>query len=110
ARTSKLLEQSQKQAEEMADQEEEMRQNMEELRTTQEDFARREAEIQGLVNAIRISTMVMILDSSGKVIEANDKLLNALIAKEEDIIGRNHKELLSQGRSAEEYDKFCHRA
>ncbi len=89
AQTARLLEKSQRQAEEMAEQEEEMRQNMEELRTTQEDFARREAELQGLINAVNISSMLMTLDSVGKIIEVNQKLLTFLQTKPEEIIGRS---------------------
>jgi PAS domain S-box-containing protein len=106
ARTAKLLEQSQKQAEDMAEQEEEMRQNMEELRTTQEDFARREAELQGFLNAIQDSTMIMVYDDSGKIVDANEKLLQLLNSKSDDIIGRYHREFTTLSKSPDEFDKF----
>jgi PAS domain S-box-containing protein len=106
ARTAKLLEQSQKQAEDMAEQEEEMRQNMEELRTTQEDFARREAELQGFLNAIQDSTMVMVYDDSGKIVDANDKLLQLMHSKRDDIIGRYHREFASLAKNPDEFEKF----
>jgi PAS domain S-box-containing protein len=106
ARTAKLLEQSQKQAEDMAEQEEEMRQNMEELRTTQEDFARRETELQGFLNAIQDSTMVMVFDDSGKIIDANDKLLQILHSKRDDIIGRYHREFSSLSKMPDDFEKF----
>ncbi len=106
ARTAKLLEQSQKQAEEMAEQEEEMRQNMEELRTTQEDFARRESEMQGFLNAINNSSLVMVFDESGKITDANDQFLNILNSKREDIVGRQHREFSTLGRTGEDVDRF----
>ncbi len=106
ARTAKLLEQSQKQAEEMAEQEEEMRQNMEELRTTQEDFGRREAEISGFLTAVQNSTLVMVFDDSGKIIDTNDKMLELLHSKREDLLGRYHRELTSMGRNGDDLDRF----
>jgi PAS domain S-box-containing protein len=96
--TAKLLEKSQRQAEEMAEQEEEMRQNMEELRTTQEDFARREAELQGFLNAIHLSAMLMTLDNSGIIIDANQKLISFLQSKPEDIIGRSVIDFINLSR------------
>lgn len=86
--TARLLEKSQRQAEEMAEQEEEMRQNMEELRTTQEDFTRREAELQGFLNAIHLSSMILILDATGKIMEINNRVAAFLQAKPDDLIGR----------------------
>ena len=53
ARTSELLEQSQRQAQEMAEQEEEMRQNMEELRATQEQSSRKEMELKKTVEELQ---------------------------------------------------------
>jgi PAS domain S-box-containing protein len=106
ARTAKLLEQSQKQGEEMAEQEEEMRQNMEELRTTQEDFSRRETEINGFLIAIQNSSMILVLDNSGKIIDINDIMLDKLGSKREELIGRNHRDFSSLGRIPEDYDVF----
>jgi len=106
ARTAKLLEQSQHQAEEMAEQEEEMRQNMEELRTTQEDFSRRETEISSFLTAIQNSAMVLIFDNESKIIDVNDLFLELLNSKREDIIGRQHREFSTLGRSPEEYNHF----
>jgi PAS domain S-box-containing protein len=106
ARTAKLLEQSQKQGEEMAEQEEEMRQNMEELRTTQEDFARREAEITSILNAVNTTALVLFYDMDARIIDVNNKLLELLTTKREDIVGRSHSELSSLGRTPDEYQKF----
>ena len=49
-KTRRLLEESQQQTEEMRAQEEEMRQNMEELQATQEQMARKNQEIETLLN------------------------------------------------------------
>jgi PAS domain S-box-containing protein len=106
ARTTKLLEQSQKQAEEMAEQEEEMRQNLEELRTTQEDFARREAEIQGFLNAIQSSTMMLVFDHEGKIIDVNDLFLEALRIKREEMVGRFHKDFSMLSRMGDDLERF----
>ena len=78
ARTSELLDQSQRQAAEMAEQEEEMRQNMEELQATQEESARRENELTGFVRAIDTTLYIVEYDMEGNIIRANDRLLRLL--------------------------------
>lgn len=93
ARTSVLLEQSQRQAQEMAEQEEEMRQNMEELRTTQEDFSRRESELTSTIKALNESANLLTFDMFGVVTDVNSKILKTLNAKPEDIINKNYHEL-----------------
>ncbi len=78
ARTSELLEQSQRQAAEMAEQEEEMRQNMEELQATQEESSRRESELTGFVTTIDNTLYVAEYDMEGNIIRANSRLLQLL--------------------------------
>ncbi len=78
ARTSELLEQSQRQAAEMAEQEEEMRQNMEELQATQEESSRRESELTGVVTTIDNTLYVAEYDMEGNIIRANNRLLQLL--------------------------------
>jgi methyl-accepting chemotaxis protein len=79
---------------------------MEELRTTQEDFNRRETEISSFLTAIQNSAMVLTFDQEGKIIDINDLFLKTLNSKREDIVGRQHREFSTLGRSAEEYDRF----
>lgn len=88
-RTAELLEQSQQQAEEMASQEEEMRQNLEELQATQEESARKEAEMQSILNAINSSSLVVEYDLKGKIINVNESLLNLLGLNKDQMIGRH---------------------
>ena len=87
-RTAELLEQSQQQAEEMAAQEEEMRQNLEELQATQEESARKEAEMQSILNAINSSSLVVEYDLKGKIINVNQAVLNMLRLTREQLVGR----------------------
>jgi methyl-accepting chemotaxis protein len=88
--TSRLLEQSQQQSEELAAQEEEMRQNMEELKATQEESARRNAEIEGLVGALRRTNVVIEYDLQGYIRDANENFLNLVGMKKEEVIGLHH--------------------
>jgi len=106
-RTSELLEKSQQQAEEMAAQEEEMRQNMEELQATQEESARKSVEMEGLVEALNISSYVIEYDLDGNIQNVNDNYLELLELKKEDVIGTHHSgnvEFTEQQKA--EYEQF----
>ncbi len=91
-RTAELLTQSQQQAEEMASQEEEMRQNLEELQATQEESARKEAEMQSILNAVHSSSLVIEYDLSGHITSVNESFCRALNVQREQIVGRNQDE------------------
>ena len=85
--TSRLLEQSKKQAEEMAQQEEEMRQNLEELQATQEESERREAEINSLLVAVDASALVIQTDMEGRIMEVNKKFSSIVKKNRDELIG-----------------------
>lgn len=87
-RTAELLAQSQQQAEEMASQEEEMRQNLEELQATQEESARKEAEMQSILNAVNSSSLVIEYDLTGNITSVNEAFCKTMNLQREQIIGR----------------------
>ncbi|MBR6176676.1 MAG: GAF domain-containing protein [Bacteroidales bacterium] len=87
-RTAELLAQSQQQAEEMASQEEEMRQNLEELQATQEESARKEAEMQSILNAVNSSSLVIEYDLTGNITSVNEAFCKAMNLQREQTIGR----------------------
>jgi PAS domain S-box-containing protein len=91
-RTAELLTQSQQQAEEMASQEEEMRQNLEELQATQEESARKEAEMQSILNAVHSSSLVIEYDLSGRITSVNESFCRTLNLQKEQAIGRSQDE------------------
>ena len=91
-RTVELLSQSQQQAEEMASQEEEMRQNLEELQATQEESARKEAEMQSILNAVHSSSLVIEYDLAGRITSVNESFCRTLNLQREQAIGRNQDE------------------
>ena len=91
-RTVELLSQSQQQAEEMASQEEEMRQNLEELQATQEESARKEAEMQSILNAVHSSSLVIEYDLAGRITSVNESFCRTLNLQKEQAIGRNQDE------------------
>ncbi len=101
-RTAKLLEMSQLQAREMSAKEEEMRQNLEELRATQEEAARREAQLQSLLNAIESAGFVTVLDLNGFVIRVNNRLLKYFGVGHYDIVGHHITEFDMDGKLSEE--------
>lgn len=93
-RTIKLLEESKLKSEELAAQEEEMRQNMEELQTTQEESARRELEMNGILNALNSSYLVAELDLDGNILTINDNALELLGLAKNDAEGHNMRSFL----------------
>ncbi|RLD63557.1 MAG: hypothetical protein DRJ01_03425 [Bacteroidetes bacterium] len=97
-KTAFLLKQSQQQGEELAAQEEEMRQNLEELQATQEDAARREAELNGLWNALNINSSIVVFDMSGNIIDINDKNLEIVGATREQMLGKNLASFASEAK------------
>lgn len=106
-RTRQLLEESQQQGEEMRAQEEEMRQNMEELTATQEEMARKDLEMSGQLMAINNSMATIEFTMNGNVVAANEKFLNAMGYRLDEIKGRHHRMFLDDAyASSDEYQKF----
>ena len=101
--TTRLLEQSKKQAEEMAQQEEEMRQNLEELQATQEESARREAEINSLIKAVESSSLVVQTDMDGRITELNNKFSATVKANRDELIGRYLKSIFVFDAQTDEF-------
>ncbi len=101
--TTRLLEQSKKQAEEMVQQEEELRQNLEELQSTQEESARREAEFNSLIHAVDISSLVIQCDIDGRIIEINKKFAVMLKLSRDELINRTLKTIFSFNNENEEF-------
>ncbi len=105
--TNNLLEQSQQQSEELSAQEEEMRQNMEELKATQEEAARRSAEMEGLINALKTSNLVIEYDMDGKILDVNDNYLKLFKMKRDEIVGLHHTDYKEMGEEdVQKYDEF----
>jgi methyl-accepting chemotaxis protein len=100
--TIHLLEESKLKSEELAAQEEEMRQNMEELQTTQEESARRELEMNGILDALDSSYIVLELNLDGSIISINENAKNLLGNSSNAVEGQNIRTLLKQ----DEIDEF----
>lgn len=92
-KTESLLEESQKMAEEVKSREEELRQNMEELKTTQEQMKKKEYEMDMVLSSL--STVE--LDTSGKIIDANEIFLGITGFKPDQIIGKPYHGLIPKG-------------
>jgi PAS domain S-box-containing protein len=71
-----------------------MRQNMEELQATQEESARRELEMREILEAINNSVGNIEFDLFGVIQNVNERYAQFLGLKEEDLIGREHRNLL----------------
>lgn len=106
-RTAKLLDQSNQQSEELASQEEEMRQNMEELQATQEEGSRKTLEMQGLLNALNLTSYVIEYDLEGTIISINDSYLTLLGISRENAIGKHHSDNVKfTDEQKKNYDEF----
>ncbi|MFP4621900.1 MAG: GAF domain-containing protein [Bacteroidales bacterium] len=106
-KTQRLLQQSEQQSQELSAQEEEMRQNMEELKATQEENARQKAEMEHLVNAFHKANYIVEYDTNEKIIEINEKYLNLVGLKREEVIGTHHSYKLQLTEEQEEsYNQF----
>jgi PAS domain S-box-containing protein len=100
--TVKLLEDSKMKSEELASQEEEMRQNLEELQTTQEESARRELDMNGILEALNSSYIVIELDISGNIININENAKRLLDIAHNNVEGQNLRSFLTN----DELDDF----
>lgn len=106
-RTNRLLKESHYQREELSSQEEEMRQNLEELKTTQEEAARREGEVNALVEALGSTMLITEFDMDGKILNVNSKCSDLLGVQQSKMIGKHHKNMgLDINTSAIEYQSF----
>lgn len=94
--TAELLEQANQQQEEMKAQEEELRQNMEEMLATQEESARKEAEKEGLYQAINNNLLVANFDLKGNVIDINDNYATLFGVDKQSFIGVNYNQISSE--------------
>ncbi len=104
--TKVLLEQTQQQTEEMKAQEEEMRQNLEELQATQEEIAIKSFEMNGVLNALNSSSLVLKLDMEGNLIDINEAFLNLLELPKEGILGKNLKDFTTYANDNKTYEEF----
>jgi len=80
SQTETLLRKSQEQTEQLRAQEEEIKQNMEEMQATQEELARKEAESQSILTALKDSYYVTEIDLKGRIIYVNS-LMESLLTK-----------------------------
>ncbi len=100
--TVRLLQESNLKSEELASQEEEMRQNLEELQTTQEESARRELDMNGIIDALNSSYIVLELNINGDIISINKNAKSLLGATDNAGEGQNIRAIITQ----EEIDEF----
>lgn len=89
AKTSTLLQESQKQSQELALREKEMRKTMEEMAVAHEESARREAEMTGILKAIDSTLMKAEYQTDGLLLSVNTRWAKTLEYKPEDVIGKN---------------------
>ena len=104
--TAQLLKQSQAQAETLKNQEVSMRENMNKLEQAQEDTTEKEAEISGILHAIKQSTLVAELGLNGRFTSINDQFLLTLESQQDQVLGKLHSEFAKADRTSDEYKAF----
>ena len=88
-KTAALLDHSRRQADELAQHEEEMRQNMEEMLATQEGNEKKELELQGVVNALKGSSLVAEIDNEGIFTSMNETFASTFGLSRKQMLNKN---------------------
>ena len=78
-----------------------MRQNMEELKATQEESARREEELESILNAIDQSFYVLEYDIEGVITRVNQRFLYLVNLHSDKVLGKKHTELFGKKSKAD---------
>ena len=94
--TQKLLLDSQALTSELKQREEEMRQNLEELTAAHEDMEKKQIELDGIFNAIDTTMGIAGFDMNGRILEADENLLEIFGYTSEDVLGQYHDMLLGR--------------
>ncbi|MCQ2251865.1 MAG: PAS domain S-box protein [Bacteroidales bacterium] len=94
ARTSELLQESQKNSDELAVRETELRKAMEEMAFARDESQRRESEMAGILSAVDETLLKAEIDPDGKFESANQKFLSALGYRRDELVGRSIKTIL----------------
>ena len=105
-RTATLLKQSQAQAETLQEQDSAMRENMQKLEQAQNDSMKKESEINGILNAIKQSTLVAELGLNGRFISINDQFILLLESQQDQVVGKLYSDFAMVDRSSDEYKTF----
>jgi methyl-accepting chemotaxis protein len=91
-KTGELLEESNKKSEELAVQEREMRESVSQLQAAQAESKYREAEMNGIIDALTSTSSIVHMDPNGFILAINQSQNEASQLYSSDAIGRNHKE------------------
>jgi methyl-accepting chemotaxis protein len=105
-RTARLLKQSQAQAETLKEQEAAVRENVSKLEQAQVDSTEKEAEINGILQAINQSTLVAELGLNGRYTSINEKFLMILESHEDQVLGKLHSDFAKVDRTSDTYKAF----
>lgn len=108
-RTTRLLEESQRQAEILVSQEEQMRQNMEELQATQEEAARQSESFISFTNSVNQTMIRAEYDVDGVLLYANVKFLQKLEYNAIDDVRGKHISMFINSKDRAHFDPIWER-
>lgn len=90
--TKKLLDKTRNQSEQMVVQEEKLRHNLQELQHLQKQTKAQSIEMQGILTAVKASTLVAEFDLDGTILDINHNFLKVFGLNRNEVIGRNRAE------------------
>lgn len=105
-KTIQLLEDSKIKSDELVEKENTLRKNIDELTFAQREAAKREAEMQNVLDAIDAISMVAEYDMEGRLIKINDRLQEFFNVTREEIIGRYQGSFSVEQPDFEKSDDF----
>lgn len=90
----RLLKEAEDREEELMSQGEMMRDNLYELMITRDELEKKEAQLSSQINAINKSNNLIELDLDGNILHVNDRFLQLMHYTQEELTGKNYKELI----------------
>lgn len=106
--TAKLLRDSQEQTKLQEKQQKELEAHLQELQKLREDGEQREIELNSMIKAVDTTALLVEYDTNGTIISANSRFLETLEKKEDDLIGKHHRDITSMDTVSAEYRDFWH--
>jgi PAS domain S-box-containing protein len=105
-RNAALLKQSLAQAQTLQEQDGAMRENMQKLEQAQNDSMKKESEINGILTAIKQSTLVAELGLNGRFTSINDQFILLLESQQDQVVGKLYSDFAMVDRSSDGYKAF----
>lgn len=105
ARTIQLLKESEKKSQDLTSRENELRTTMQQVQMAQEESERRAAEMASIVSAVDQTLLKLEIDTTGRVISANQRYLRTFGYLQEEILTKQISDLLP-GKEQDDHEEI----